>query len=70
MVKVKLGLKNLSVMKKVTKSNAIVEQMTGNPNFTNPNPSLADFSAKISEMQSAKVQSDVIKKQYHKQDQN
>ena len=67
MHKVKIGLNNLSVMKKVTKSNAIVEQMTGNPNFTNPNPSLADFSAKISEMQSAKVQSDVIKKQYHKQ---
>ncbi|MBL7127653.1 MAG: hypothetical protein ISS16_01570 [Ignavibacteria bacterium] len=67
MVKVKLGLKNLSVLKKITKANAIVNQMTGNPNFTNPNPSLANMSAKISELESAKVQTEVIKKQYHTQ---
>ena len=67
MVKVKLGLKNLSVLNKITKAGAIVDQMTGNPNFTNPNPSLADLSAKVVEMESTKVQTEVIKKQYHTQ---
>lgn len=36
--------------------------MTGNPNFTNPNPSLADFSSKIIEVESVKVQTDTPKK--------
>ena len=67
MFRVKIGLTNLSVLKKITKANAIVNQMTGNPYFTNPNPSLADFSAKVGEMESTKVQTEVIKKQYHKQ---
>ena len=67
MIRVKIGLTNLSVLKKITKANAIVNQMTGNPYFTNPNPSLADLSAKVGEMESTKVQTEVIKKQYHKQ---
>ena len=67
MFKVKIGLTNMSVLNKVAKADAIVKQMTGNPNFTNPNPSLANMSAKISEMESTKVQTDVLKKQYHKQ---
>ena len=67
MFRVKIGLTNLSVLKKIAKADAIVKQMTGNPNFTNPNPSIANMSAKISELESAKVQTEVIKKQYHKQ---
>lgn len=67
MFKVKLGIKNLSIVNKITKANSIVNQMTGNPNFTNPNPSLADFSVKANEMEAANVQTDVLKKQYHKQ---
>ena len=67
MMKVKLGLKNLSVLKKITKANSIVSQMTGNPNFTTPNPSLADISIKIDELESAKIQTEAIKKEYHTQ---
>lgn len=45
MGKVKLGLKGMSIAVKAELGTRIVAAMTGNPNFTTPNPSLADITA-------------------------
>ena len=44
-MKVKLGLKGMSIVVKAELGTRIVAAMTGNPNFVTPNPSLADITA-------------------------
>ncbi|MFH1227596.1 MAG: fibronectin type III domain-containing protein [Planctomycetota bacterium] len=45
MAKIKLGLQNMTILAKGEKGARIVAAMTGNPNFTTPNPPLADITA-------------------------
>jgi len=45
--KTKLNFRNLSVSAKIAKAKQIVAALTGNPNFSNPNPPLADITAVI-----------------------
>ena len=45
-MKVKLGLKGMSVSAKITLAETIVTKMTGNPNFVTPVPALAAITAK------------------------
>ncbi|MEW6025936.1 MAG: fibronectin type III domain-containing protein [Planctomycetota bacterium] len=45
MGKVKLGLQKMSITGKLGLATLIVTQMTGNPNFVTPVPSLADLTA-------------------------
>jgi hypothetical protein len=46
MAKPKLNLQNMTVLQKIQKANDIVTAMTGNANFTTPNPSLATVTTK------------------------
>jgi hypothetical protein len=41
MAKIKLGLDNMNPDQKVAFTNTVITSMTGNPNFTTPNPTLA-----------------------------
>jgi hypothetical protein len=47
MPKTKLNFRNLSVSAKIAKAKQIVAALTGNPNFPNPNPPLADITTVI-----------------------
>src|ERR1051326_251650 len=47
MAKVKLGLKNLTPDQKIDLANTIKTAMTGNANFTTPNPTLAAYGTLI-----------------------
>jgi hypothetical protein len=47
MAKVKLGLKNLTRDEKIDQANTIKTAMTGNANFTTPNPTLASYGTLI-----------------------
>ena len=44
-MKVKLGIKGMTILAKAELGTRIVAAMTGNPNFVTPNPSLADITA-------------------------
>jgi len=46
MGKVKLGLKKMPILDKISLATRIVTAMTGNPDFTTPVPALADITAK------------------------
>ena len=61
MDKVKVGLKGLRVGQKVTKAETLVTNMTGNPNFTTPVPTLADLTSKATSLQSALTASNAIR---------
>jgi len=45
--KTKLNFRNLSISAKIAKAKQIVAPLTGNTNFPNPNPALADITAVI-----------------------
>src|SRR6516225_4428925 len=47
MSKVKLGLRNLTPDQKIDLANTIKTAMTGNANFTTPNPTLAAYGTMI-----------------------
>jgi hypothetical protein len=51
MAKVKLGLRDLSPDEKVDLANTIKTAMTGNANFTTPNPTLAAYGTLITTAQ-------------------
>jgi hypothetical protein len=51
MAKVKLGLKNLTRDQKIDQANTIKTAMTGNANFTTPNPTLASYGTLITTAQ-------------------
>jgi hypothetical protein len=51
MSKVKLGLKNLTPDQKIDLANTIKTAMTGNANFTTPNPTLAAYGTMIANAQ-------------------
>jgi hypothetical protein len=53
-----LNWKNLSVAQEISKAGSIVVAMTGNTNFTTPNPALADVADAIGELQNAQQQVD------------
>jgi hypothetical protein len=40
-MKIKLGLKDMTILVKAEKGGQIVAAMTGNPNFVTPNPPLS-----------------------------
>jgi hypothetical protein len=50
---VALGLGRLSISKKIEKARFIVASMTGNANFTTPNPSLATITAYVNALEAA-----------------
>jgi len=45
MSKVKLNFRGLSIRAKIAKTRQVIDLITGNPNFTNPHPTLADITA-------------------------
>lgn len=47
MAKIKLNLKSLSTVEKIARARQIVTALTGNANFTTPNPPLAQVTAAI-----------------------
>jgi hypothetical protein len=49
---------NLSVAQEISKAGSVVVAMTGNTNFPAPNPTLADISDAIGELQDAQQQVD------------
>jgi hypothetical protein len=51
--KVKLGLNGLNVPAKVQFASEVVIKMTGNPNFTTPNPALPDVTTGYTDLQTA-----------------
>ncbi|MFA5793583.1 MAG: fibronectin type III domain-containing protein [Candidatus Brocadiia bacterium] len=53
MSKVRLNLSRLPIPAKIEFADRVVAQMTGNPNFTTPNPALADITAKKSALETA-----------------
>jgi hypothetical protein len=58
MKKIKLGLSHKTVDEKVAQGTAIKTAMTGNANFSTPNPSLATVGTKTTALQAAKVARD------------
>jgi len=61
MADVKVGLRSLTIPQKIAKATSIVEQMTGNPNFTTPNPALADVTTKTTTLETAQSAADAIR---------
>lgn len=55
MKKVKAGLRGLSAAQKVSRGYAVLEQMTGNPFFPNPVPSLAELKQATDDLEQACV---------------
>lgn len=55
MKKVKAGLRGLSASQKVSLGNAVLEQMSGNPFFPNPVPSLQELKQATDELNQACV---------------
>ncbi|MFA5795228.1 MAG: fibronectin type III domain-containing protein [Candidatus Brocadiia bacterium] len=53
MGKVKLGLKGMPIPDKIALATRIVTAMTGNANFTTPNPALADITAKTTALRTS-----------------
>jgi hypothetical protein len=56
MPRVKLNLKNLSVNEKVLRARQIVTALTGNANFPNPQPALAQVTAAINGLEGAALE--------------
>ena len=61
MAKVRLGLKEKTREQKITQANTIKTSMTGNANFTTPNPSLAAYGTLITTAQTKLNAYDVAK---------
>ncbi|MCB0809517.1 MAG: hypothetical protein KDB96_09590, partial [Flavobacteriales bacterium] len=55
MKKVKAGLRGLSAAQKVDRGNAVLEQMTGNPYFPDPVPSLQELQVATDDLEQACV---------------
>jgi hypothetical protein len=53
MKKPKLGFRNLSIPEKIQKSREVVTHLTGNVNFTTPNPTLAVVTTAINALETA-----------------
>jgi hypothetical protein len=53
MAKVKLNFRRLSVPEKIAKARQIVTALTGNTNFSNPNPPLATITAGVNDLDGA-----------------
>ena len=53
MAKVKIGFNGLSVTEQIERARLIVTKMTGNSNFTTPNPSLATVSTAATALETA-----------------
>jgi predicted phage tail protein len=58
MPKAKLNSRGLSVPAKIAKARQIVASTTGNPNFPNPHPPLADITALVNATESKSAQRD------------
>jgi hypothetical protein len=58
MPKVKLNFRGLSIRAKIAKARQVVDALTGNPNFPNPHPPLADVTAVITAAESKAAQVD------------
>ncbi|HXI22415.1 MAG TPA: fibronectin type III domain-containing protein [Pyrinomonadaceae bacterium] len=52
MPKVKLNFRGLSIRAKIAKGRQVIGSITGNPNFPNPHPALADVTALINAAES------------------
>lgn len=55
---VKKGMNRLSVSEKLIVAERIINSMTDNPNFTNPVPTLANFTAIVNELKDAEAAMD------------
>ena len=53
MAKVKLNIKDLSVPEKVARARQIVTALTGNPNFPSPQPTIAQTTTAIDDLEDA-----------------
>ncbi|MBI3509601.1 MAG: fibronectin type III domain-containing protein [Bacteroidetes bacterium] len=53
MTKLKVGLRGLTVPEKVQQVRQVITDMTGNSNFTTPNPSLATVTAAANDLETA-----------------
>ena len=58
MPKTKLNFRNLSVSAKIAKAKQIVAALTGSPDFSNPNPPLADITVIITKTQTKSSERD------------
>jgi len=58
MKKIKLGLHEKTVDERVAQGNAIKTAMTGNANFTTPNPPLTAVGTSVTDLQAAKIARD------------
>ena len=52
MPKVKLNFRGLSIRAKIAKTRQVMDSITGNPNFPNPHPALADVTALVNAVES------------------
>ena len=50
---IRLGMSKLSVPEKIQKAKNIISHMDGNPNFSNPNPTLAQVATAVSALEKA-----------------
>lgn len=55
MPKVKLSFTRLSIPERLSRAQKIVESMTGNPNFPAPQPTLAQISAAVNDLQATSI---------------
>ena len=53
MEKVKAGLRGLNALEKLTKGQIVLKQMSGNPDFPNPEPSMAELQIAVDELEDA-----------------
>jgi len=61
MLKIILGLSRMSIDEKFAFVKKIILMMTGNANFTTPNPPLVDVQAQLTATQNAKTKADAAK---------
>jgi len=59
--KAKIAFMNLTIPQKIAKATSVVGQMTGNANFTTPDPALADVTAKVASMENVQAAADAIR---------
>jgi hypothetical protein len=53
MARIKLNIRNLTIPEKIARSQQIVTALTSNPNFTSPQPPLAQVTAVINDLEAA-----------------
>ncbi len=53
-----MGLSRLPIPRKITKARYVVVSMTGNANFTTPNPPLATVTTNVDDLEAAKIAAD------------